>query len=147
MSAADLATAGWRKGIQDVSREAAGAVGVVILMQSELPALLANALLGDPESIRLLQLTAQLLTRIEAAPKREGMLCACCPRPIKRRGGFNIGLAIPARDDAQSALAIAICTRCASGPDDVLARSIASFRKVWPDLRAATITHPAGGRA
>lgn len=86
MSAADPATTAWRKGIQDVSREAAGAVGVVILMQSELPGLLANALLGDPESIRLLQLTAQLLTCIEAAPKREGMLCACCPRPDQTAG-------------------------------------------------------------
>jgi hypothetical protein len=137
----------WVDGVEAVTREAAGAVEIAVIMQSELLGLLNEARRGNPSAEKLLNLTAQTLARIEIAPRGAPMLCACCPRPVRPGGRFNIAVAIPARDDPRGALSLAVCGRCASTPQEVSDKALEGLRRIWPDLRTLAVTHPQGGRA
>jgi hypothetical protein len=147
MNAIPPTKAEWEQAVHNVHREAAGAVEVAVVMMEEMPGLLGEALLGDPRCIQLFQLVMQMLDHVKEAPRRDPVLCACCPRPVRRGSRFNMAVAIPARDDPHQALALVVCERCATEPAAVMAKATDGLRKIWPDLRTAAITHPQGGRA
>jgi hypothetical protein len=56
-----------------------------------------------------------------------------------------MAMAIPACDSPIQALGLAVCGKCAVTPATVQAKAIQALRGIWPDLRAETVTHPAGG--
>ena len=147
MSAISPSKAEWEQAVDSIHREASGAVEIVIVMMEEMPGLLGEALLGNPRCLQLFKLVVQMLNHVKAAPRRDPVLCACCPRPVRQGSRFNMAVAIPARDDPHQALALVVCERCAIEPDAVMAKATDGLRKIWPDLRTAAITHPEGGRA
>ena len=138
----------WTEGVQRVSNEAAGVIQLDIIKHADLAELLAHAILGDPEAVRLANMASDTLRRIAAAPRRKPMLCASCPTPLRLKGHrFSVVVAIPGRDQPANALALAICHGCATGRDAVQDKAVEALKRLWPDLRPITVTHPAGGRA
>lgn len=129
-----------------IQAEAGGTLIVHIVSPADAPALIAAAASGNTEAIRLLNAVEHAIAGIEAAPRHRRMLCATCPRPL-RKGAFAIGAAMPATTTPSKALTLAVCTRCATTPDAILAKATQAFRRFWPDMRAFEITHPEGGRA
>ncbi len=146
MTALDQGTT-WCRDVENISKEAAGAVEIVVVMEREFPDLVANTLKGDPDSTKLMHLVAQIISRIESASKREPMLCLSCPQPIRQGVEFGLAFAIPSRDDPKGAISMAICGKCGADPAGVMAKAVDGLRKLWPSLRTANITHPEGGRA
>lgn len=145
MSAASKAA--WRRGMQDVHRDAAGAIEITVVQQQDMLAITTAMLEGDYRAAQLFDLAAQTLAHIKQAPARSATLCACCPRPIRSNSRFSLVMAIPARDSPRVAMTIAVCDACATGVLAVQAKAIEALRTVWPDLRAMQITHPEGSRA
>ncbi len=147
MNAIPPSKAEWGQAVHNVTQESAGAVEIAVVMAEELPGLLGEALLGNPRCLQLFQLVVQMLDHVKEAPQRDPVLCACCPRPVRQGSRFNVAVAIPARDNPHQALALVVCECCATEPDAVMARATDGLRKIWPDLRTASVTHPEGGRA
>ena len=139
----------WAESVQRVSDEAAGIIRLDIIQHADLAELLAHALLGDPEAIRLANMASSVLRRIGSASRREPMLCGSCPRPLKLKGHrFSVVIALPGRDQPSNALSMAICHRCATSREAVQDKAVEALQRIiWPDLRPITVTHPAGGRA
>ena len=134
-------------GVEAVHTQAAGALEVVVVMQSEVSEVIAAALGGDPKVMQVAQMTMQTLHQIRTAPQRRPLLCACCPQPLRPGGRFSFAMALPACDAPMQALGLAICGRCATEPQAVQAKAVEALRQIWPDLRTANVTHPEGGRA
>ena len=138
----------WAEGVQRVSDEAAGVIQLDIIQHADLTELLAHAILGDPEAVRLANMASSVLRRIAAAPRRKPMLCGSCPRPLKLKGHrFSVVIALPGRDQPSNALSMAICHRCATSHEAVESKAVQALRRIWPDLRPITVTHPTGGQA
>ena len=138
----------WAEGVQRVSDESAGVLQLDIIQHADLPELLAHALLGDPEAVRLANMASDVLRGIAAAPRRKPMLCGSCPRPLKLKGyAFSLVFALPGRDQPSNVLSMAICHRCGTSHDAVQGKAVQALRRIWPDLRPITVTHPAGGQA
>lgn len=133
-------------GLHRIHDEAGGVVELVVVRQVDALDLLADAMGGDTKAAGLLQATNQALGRIAAAPRHLPMLCSACPRPLKP-GRFAIVLALPAKSGPANAIGLAVCQHCASSVDDIRAKATIGLRRIWPNLRAVTVTHPAGGEA
>ena len=134
------------QGVQQVSEEAAGALNVFVVRPIDGPALVADAIAGDPEASCILQGISQAQTRILAAPAREPMLCASCPAPL-RDGRYSFVVALPAKDSPLHAIGLGVCPACGTDPAVIQAKGIEALRRIWPNLRSITPTHPHGGRA
>ncbi len=134
-------------GVEAVTRQAAGALEIVVVMQHEIPEAILTALSGDPAIVQVAQMIMQTLAHIEGAPRHSPMLCAVCPQPLRINGRFNLAMAMPACDSPVQALGLAICGKCATEPTTVQAKAIEGLRKIWPTLHMGRITHPAGGHA
>ena len=134
------------EGIARFQSEAGGIMELVVVRPADAVDILADVLAGDDQAIRLMRMLDQADTAIRSAPRRLPMLCASCPRPLKR-GRYAFGIALPASDNPTHGLALAVCTRCATDRGDVQAKATAALRRVFPDLRPVTVTHAAGGRA
>lgn len=137
----------WAASMRRLHEEAAGVVGVTILQPRDMPELMAAALAGDPMAVGLLRTATDTINRIEAAPRRRPMLCGSCPRPLKVKKGLSIVVATPDKDAPEQCLALAICTRCGTTVEEVQEKAVVALRRIWPDTRQVTITHPEGGRA
>ncbi len=134
-----------QEGVRQVHAEAGGALTLQVIQRADLPGLALDALAGSDEAAQLLRQVLDTSAAIEAAPRRRPMLCAQCPRGL-RGGQYAVVVAKPACDAPSTGLALAVCYRC--GPDfaAIQAAAHAGLRRIWPDLREVTITHP-GGRA
>lgn len=136
-------------GLSAIQADAGGVLMVTVVHPSEGPMLLASAMNGNKTAIRLFQAIVQSLEGIARAPRRRPMLCATCPRPLRKMSGFSIAVAMPERGDPSHGLCLAICARCANEnqPNAVTAKAITALAKIWPDLKPVTVTHKTGGRA
>jgi len=135
-----------QEGVQRVSDEAGGLLTLQVIQQHDMPALMLDAVAGSDEAVQLLRLAKETLAGIEAAPRRRPMLCGACPRAL-RDGRFAIIVAKPACDDPTQGIALAICPRCGPTYGAIQAAAAVALRRIWPDLRAITITHSKAGRA
>jgi hypothetical protein len=138
----------WRDGVQNIHEEAAGAVNVSIVTAPQGIQLVAASMLGDPEAMMLLQAIVDAGSWIKRAPRNKPVLCACCPRPVRRvthRTAF--GIAAPAVDSPGRALGFAFCDACGERPGELMVKATEALRRIWPDLRPVTITHGEGGHA
>ena len=133
-------------GVQRVNDEAAGLLTLLVVRRADLPGLMLDALGGSDKAVQLLQQALDTATAIEAAPRRQPMLCARCPRALRGRQ-YAVVIARPACDDPSTGLALAVCPKC--GPDlaTIQAAAHVALRRIWPGLREVTITHPEGGQA
>jgi hypothetical protein len=121
---------------------------VYLVDQMAAAELMARAMLGDAEAARLFGAFLEAGKRIASAPRRSPVICATCPRRIRRISHDIIfGIAAPERTDRPSAIGFAICPRCAANRAGLLSRASESLRQIWPDLRPIVISHPAGGHA
>lgn len=133
-------------GFHRIHDEGGGAVELVVVRQTDALDMLGDAMAGNARAAGLLRATNDALGRIAAAPRRFPMLCAACPRPLKP-GRYAIVLAVPARSDPTTAIGLAVCQHCAIGIADIRAKAAIGLRRIWPDLRPITVTHPRGGQA
>ncbi len=132
--------------IQRVHAEAGGLLELLVFQSTDAPELILDALAGSAEAKQTLRHIKAVVGSVRAAPRRKPMLCAACPRAL-RGGVFSIVIARPACDDPTRGLGLAICPRCGPDRDTAHAAAAVALRRIWPDLRPVTITHPAGGRA
>jgi hypothetical protein len=135
-----------RAGIQNIRDEAGGALRLYAVGPEHAAGLLADSLLGDVEAMRVMRGVLDTVQRIEAAPRRKPMLCACCPRAL-RGSGFIVCLMMPERDAPTTALGFGICERCGQDEAALPTKAADALKNIWPDLRPIAITHPTGGHA
>lgn len=133
-------------GLQRINVEAAGVIDLIVVRPIDAAEMLADAIAGSAEAMRLFRAISDASDRIAQAPKRTPMLCASCPRPL-RGSGYAFVVALPAVDRPEQALAMAVCTCCATEPDAIKAKAVDALRSIWPDLKPIAVTHPGGGRA
>jgi hypothetical protein len=141
---ADPTDPAWRLGIEALQDEAQGVMSLVVIHPAEAPALFLDAAAGVPGAIQALNAYSDTMWRIRSAPRRDPMLCAACPRPLRKRA-FAIVLAIPERDDPTRCLGLGICGKCASTDAQIRAKALEGLRRLWPTAREIEISgHPAG---
>lgn len=124
-------------------------VDVYLVDQMAAAELMARSLLGDAEAAQLFGAFLEAGKRIASAPRRSPVICATCPRRIRRvTHDLIFGIAAPERTDRpSSAIGFAFCPRCAANRIGLLARASESLHQIWPDLRPIVISHPVGGHA
>jgi len=128
----------WADAIGEVHREAAGVLTVHYVSGEDGPRLLMESMLGDKRATQVMTAVVDCLRAIRTAPRRKPTLCLCCPRAIRDPAGVVFCIAIPDRPDARQGIGTAICSRCATAPDRS-ERTLAAFRRVWPDAREIQI--------
>jgi hypothetical protein len=121
----------------------ADVINLAIVRPIDVAALLISALAGDADAMRVCRVVIESQTRIVNAPKRLPMLCASCPRPL-RKNAYTIAVALPHRAAPMKALGMAVCTHCATEPEAIKAKALDALRRLWPGLRSFAITHPGG---
>ena len=135
----------WMQGIRDVQAQSGGLMRLEIIRPYDAAVLMLEAAGGNVEARRTLMVVNDALDRIAAAPCRKPSLCGSCPRQV-RKIKFAIAIATPQRDDATRVLAVAICERCATEPEDIERKALDAIRRLWPSARpvVAVPTHAAG---
>lgn len=138
----------WADGIRSVATEAAGLLEVALIDAAYGRELSERRFRGDPEATSLLMAVAATARRVKEAPRRDPAMCICCPRRIRRITCENtFGLAFPSVENPTTAVGFIFCSKCAAEPESLQTRATEGLRRIWPNLRAVTVTHPAGGRA
>ena len=132
--------------MEAIHGEAAGLMHLDVVLRDDMPAMVAAAAHGDAEAAELFQRVNAALLDILSAPEGNPKLCASCPQPLAD-GRYSLAFATPACDDPSNALALAVCHDCAADREDVRTRAVEALRRLWPDARPVTITHPDGGHA
>lgn len=132
--------------LTDLRHEAGGAIELVIVRPIDAPDVLARAVAGDPEAVKVFGALTNAARAVEDAPKKKPVLCATCPRPL-RGTGYTFGIVLPMRDDPQSGVAFGICVKCGTSLEALQVKATKALHKIWPDLVPVEITHPGGGRA
>lgn len=135
----------WADGVRRVNAEAAGVIDLQVVLQGDIPELLAQTILGDPEAARLVPLVAQTTRRIRDAPAGRPMLCGACPMAL-RGLRYSIVCAVPRRPDAKEALTLAICPRCGTDYATVIRSAGQALQRIWPNSRTLDV-HPNTGSA
>jgi hypothetical protein len=107
--------------------------------------LVCDSLSGSTEAMGLLRAVAEVVARIEGAPRSWPMLCGCCPRPL-RRSGFTLCVATPERPDPSRVICFALCPRCGDCNETRRQNALKTLAKIWPDVRQIAI-NPARGHA
>lgn len=123
--------------------DAAGVVELHVCLKKDLPGILAAAFLGDHRAMRLARSVNEALRRIQSAPPNRAALCGSCPRTLKGNK-FALAVAIPARDDPRSMMAMAICPKCGTSRNQVRRKATQSLARIWPDAREITVSAAAG---
>lgn len=135
----------WAEGVRRVHDQAAGVVRLLVILPADLPALLAGAVVGDPEARKLATCVSHAKRGIERAPRKRPMLCGSCPRPLLG-GRYSIVCAIPNRADASEALTLGICFKCGNDEGTIARAAARALTDLWPDARILD-QHPSEGRA
>lgn len=132
------------EGVKAIQQEAGGVLGIDVIRQEDTAEIIACAASGDDWALTLLKALGSALTNIDNAPHRSLMLCASCSRPLKG-GRFAVAVVTPGSESSEQALALAVCTQCATTVPAITAKAAGTLRSIWPDLRHVTIG--AGGHA
>jgi len=123
--------------------DAAGVLELHVCLKKDVPGILAAAFLGDHRAMQLARSVNEALRRIQNAPPDQAALCGSCPRTLKGNR-FALAVAIPARDDPRSMLALAICPKCGTSRHQVRRKATQSLARIWPDVREITVSGTAG---
>lgn len=134
------------EGVKAISAEASGVMKLAIVTPAGAVAFLAAALGGDADAARVFRAITRAQRDIKKAERRTPMLCASCPRAL-RKNAYTFCVTLPCCDDPSQALAMAVCNRCGTEAEVVETTAMSALRRIWPDARPFTITHPAGGSA
>jgi hypothetical protein len=138
----------WLDGIQAINDEAAGMLDINIIDAAAGLEMLLDAALGNVEAATLMRAVHQAAARIKNAPRNAPAFCLCCPRSVRRINSATIfGVARPSTAKPSNALAFVFCDRCSADRGNLAARAATGLRRIWPDLKPVTVTHPEGGRA
>ncbi len=133
-------------GIQKFHDQAAGLLCLHVVCPADIPDLLLQALAGDRLAGHMLRAVMEKTRRIETAPRHRRVLCASCPRGL-RRGEYSVVAAFPYCDNPSRVIAMAVCSRCGTEPNAIVEKARLGLQGIWPGLRKVSITHPDGGTA
>jgi hypothetical protein len=136
----------WVSGMREELAGAGGLLTLHVFRRADLPALLEQARAGDHKAFQLAGALENTLMGIDTAPRRRPALCGSCPRPV-RGDNLSIVIVCPESADASHGLGLAICKRCATEPDAILANAVVALRRIWPDARPVTIAGYGPGHA
>ncbi len=116
--------------LQKIHDQAGGLLCLHVVCPADLPDLLLEALAGDRLAGHLLQAVMEKTRCIETAPRHRRMLCAACPRGL-RRGEYSVVTAFPNCDDPSHMIALAVCTMCATEPDAIAEKARLGLQQIW----------------
>ena len=135
--------------VHAIRAESGGMLDLIAVRPIDLAFVVAGAAAGDTDALRVLTVLDNAVRRISAAPRRSPARCASCARPLLSTTAYNLCVVEPSRKNPTSSLAVAVCPRCATTPQEITAKAAAALRAVWPDLssRPIAVTHPTGGQA
>jgi len=139
-------TAELREAVARLRTDSGGTFELIIIRPGDLRRLCVDAALGSEDAARLATMALRAVENVVSAPRKKPALCGCCPRAVRKRNRYAIGLALPWTDGPAHGIAFVLCEKCAAD-SDLLARGIAAMKRIWPDARPVTLTHPAGGQA
>jgi hypothetical protein len=132
----------WAEDMAAVLAEGGGLMALQVVRQVDVPGLIARAILGDPTAARAATAVSNVLKQISTAPRRKLPFCACCPRSLRNRK-FSAVLVSAERDDPKRCILFGVCAKCATAPQDIVAKGVEALRRLWPDTRPVTIDeHP-----
>ena len=144
----------WASDMQEIHDEAAGVLELFVVRFSDIPALADRCRMKDNLAAQLLLAVGHAVDRIKGASRNRPALCGCCPRTLtKRKNPFSLVIAVPARFDgtgyvdtaAQKCVALGICERCATEPEDIYLKGVEALRRIWPEGHPISIpVHQAG---
>jgi hypothetical protein len=139
----------WRDAIRVAHDESCGGVfDISIIDAAAWGELLGHVILGSRSAAMLAEAVMHASQRIRKAPRRLPSLCVCCPRLIRRVTPETVfGVAVPSNPAATAAVAFAFCSKCSADRAALPAKATEGLRRIWPDLRPITVTHPMGGCA
>ena len=80
--------------LTNLHSEAGGAVELIVVRPVDAPDLVAHALAGDRQAIRIFEALSNASRAVQKAPKRKPLLCATCPRAL-RGTAFTFGIVLP----------------------------------------------------
>jgi hypothetical protein len=137
----------WRRGVERIHDEAAGALEVFIIQPQSMPDLLLAAFSGDRRAAAIAVAVVDAVADIgKAAKTATPKLCGSCPAELTHNR-YALVIAAPDRDDPTTAIAMGICQACGTTEAGIREKAMIGFRGIWPDLRPITVTHQTGGRA
>jgi hypothetical protein len=135
----------WDAGINAVHEAAGGALDVWYVTPGDVLGLLVGAAIGNTEAAALSRAALEIVGHVNASPAEKPALCGCCDNEIKHTAFLVIVAAPLGRPLAGSrAICSTLCVECQS---DVGGNALRSLRRIWPETRHVTVTHPAGGCA
>jgi len=135
----------WAEGVTALHDEAAGMLTLDVILQRNVPRLIAAALDGCEDTARLLTALNSALQQIGTAPASRPAQCGCCGTALQA-GKFAIVIARPNTCDPVHGLGTAICTRCGPTRGAVKAAAVRAVKLIWPNARPISI-HGTAGRA
>jgi hypothetical protein len=106
---------GTATGLDAVAAECGGAVAVTLIRQTEVPALLRQAMAGDRRAAEMMGVVAEALVAVA----RDGRLCLACTTELSFDHPPRAFAVICAhRDDPQAASLVGICPACCARHND-----------------------------
>ncbi len=138
----------WADGIRSLHEQTQAGGGLLeleVVRPVEMVGILGAAMAGDPKAGQVMTMLADTVKRISAASRtRKPALCGSCPRRLLNNK-YSLVIAKPSCDGPMNAVVLAICRKCGTGHDEIQRQAVVALKRLWPDLRAITITP--GGRA
>ncbi len=135
--------------VRTVRSESGGLLDLMVVRPADFAFVVVEAAAGDPDAIRVLAALETTVKRIAAAPRRSPMRCVACPQLLLKKTVFSFCIVEPSRANPTSSLVVAVCSRCATTPEQIQEKAVTALRQIWPDIssRPITVTHPSGGQA
>jgi hypothetical protein len=134
------------EGISTISAEASGVMNLAIVRPIDAVMYLAEAIAGSADAARVFRSVTQAQAGIKKAERRKPMLCASCPRAL-RKNAYTFAVTLPRCDDPTQALTMAVCHHCGTDLEVTTAKALGALRLIWPNLRPIVVTHADGGHA
>ena len=106
---------------------------------------IALAMVGDTQARQIATVFVETVAGMKRMPRHRPALCGCCPRALV--GDFLVCVALPADDAGAHGFGFGLCDHCGADGSHLDANAAKALRRIWPDCRAVTVTHPKGGRA
>ncbi len=133
------------EGITAIHDEAAGMLTLDVILQRDVPRLIAAALDGCEDTARLLTALNSALQQIGTAPASSPAQCGCCGTALQA-GKFAIVIARPDTCDPVHGMGLAVCRRCGPTSGAIKAAAVRALKLIWPNARPVSI-HSAAGHA
>jgi hypothetical protein len=127
--------------------EAGGVLALYVISPTALPSLLRAALAGDVRAAQLRPAVLMLIDKVKQLPRHSPMACGGCPRPVKLRGAYRLGIVLSDIERPSRGIGFVLCRYCCGTDAAVAEAAIRAVRYTYPSARPIVISHPQGGHA